>query len=172
MQFYIPKEGYLDYLRGFESKIMQSKNQNYSNEKMVFGAVLEIDGFNYYIPLSSKKNHQISDCSTNLKGIFKKISFPIRGKSDEILALLRCDYMFPIPNSELILVDIDSLESKYRDLVEEEYFYCKTHFEAINQKATDVYTKAKKPTHFLNQQCCNFLLLEIKHNEWIKKDRT
>ncbi|MGL5797196.1 MAG: type III toxin-antitoxin system ToxN/AbiQ family toxin, partial [Cetobacterium sp.] len=72
MKFYIPKDEYLDYLREFEPRIMQSKNSNYSNKKMVFGTVFEIDGFNYYVPLSSKKAHQTTQCLTKLTGIFKK----------------------------------------------------------------------------------------------------
>lgn len=79
--------------------------------------------------------------------------------------------MFPIPLEELEELKIEKLEEPYKDLVNKEYFFCKKNRREIEEKAMTVYIKAKKPTHYLNGICCNFSLLEVQYNKWIKNKK-
>lgn len=155
---------YVDYLKKHEDKIM-NLGDGEENEKFVFGAVVEINFIKYYAPISSIKSYQLKQ-NGSLEQIFKKRTFPILDEN-KIIALVRIDFMFPIDESSLKILDITKLSEPYKRLVEKEYFYCKSNKEEIRIKAEDLYKKAVKPTHFLNQLCANFKLLELKYNEWV-----
>lgn len=171
MKFYMPNMRYLDYLREFDKKIMKV-NPDYQNNKFVLGAVFEINGISYYVPVSSFKPEKHSNVDGALKPKYKKTCLGIEDKTDKILSLLRFDYMFPIPNSEIIELDISSLSGSYKNLVQKEYIYCKKNLEHIQEKAHSVYIKAKNPTHYLNSQCCDFGLLEVEYVNWIKQKKS
>ena len=70
--------------------------------------------------------------------------------------------MFPAPNSTISVKDfgaIRALDQSYADLLEKEYAFCKKNEQAIIKKA--------RKEHALHKYCCNFPLLEAKHDEWV-----
>ncbi len=174
MDFFYPNKDYLDFLRNFESKIMQTNG--YKFPKFVFGTVFEIQGHSYYIPVSSIKKEIHLNNDGSLKSNYKRTCLPImisdKETTEKIASLLRFDFMFPIPTSELKRVEIDGIEnSDYRNLVQKEYFFCKNNRNKIKEKAFTLYEKAKDPTHYLNSLCCDFALIEVECNNWIKNKK-
>ena len=100
----------------------------------------------------------------------RKTCFPIIAddhKTDKILSTIRLDFMFPVPVTELKELNINSLENKIKWLIQKEYQYITSCEDEICRKANDIYNKAVIPTHFLHNKCCDFKLLEVKHQEWI-----
>lgn len=178
MRFFHPNEKYLDYLREFEPKIMSTKG--YSHPKFVFGIVFEALGYPYYVPVSSVKELKHLESNGKLKPKYKKTCLAIYGsyktkegeKREKVLALLRFDYMFPIPQEETLEVKIDEIdEISYKNLIQKEYLFCKTNGDLISKKALSIYEKAKHPTHYLNGICCDFSLLEVEYSNWIKNKK-
>ncbi len=168
MKFYLVNEKYLDFLRTSESKIMNGSSK-YRGDKFVLGIVLKINSINYYAPISSIKPYQLKNELTLTKEC-RKTCFPIIAddhKIDKILSTIRLDFMFPVPITELKELDINNLENKIKWLIQKEYQYITSCEDEIYQKANDIYNKAVIPTHFLHNKCCDFKLLEVKHQEWI-----
>lgn len=170
MKFYSVNEEYLDFLRKTENKIMNG-NSKYEGKKFVLGVVFKINSINYYAPVSSVKPYQLKDYITLTKE-FRKTCFPIISddhKIYKILSTVRFDFMFPVPKTEIIGIDFNSIEEKHRTLIIKEYKYIISKEKEILEKAEDVYNKAVSLTHFLHKKCCDFKLLETKYQEWILK---
>ena len=172
MKIYDIDEGYLDFLRKTENKIMLSKSNYKSDKKFAVGIVLKIGKINYYAPLSSIKYYQLADDGLSLNKQYKQRCFPVivrKKKKDTIVSSLRLDFMFPVPEYLLKELNFDEIEDeKYRTFIRLEYQYIVGKEEEILKKAIDLYEKAIVPTHFLHKKCCNFKLLENKYQEWIK----
>lgn len=168
MDFYFINEDYLNFLRQYENKIMYGSS-NYDGDKFTLGVIIKVNSIKYYAPVSSIKNYQLKD-TLNLNKEAKKVCYPIIGEhngKDKILSTIRLDFMFPVPNTEITKLIIKNIDSKKRMLVKKEYEYIKEKQEEISEKANSIYNKAIKPTHFLHEKCCNFKLLEEKHQEWV-----
>jgi protein AbiQ len=166
MKFYFVSEAYTAYLRAFEPKIMFLTN----NEKFILGIVLNIGAIKYYAPISSVKAHQLKNSST-LEKRFRYTCIPIVVENfgkEEIISLIRLDFMFPVPDDqlrELIIGDIK--DYKYRMLVQKEYMCIIQNTDHILQQAQLVYLTALKPTHIFHRWCCDFKKLETKYEDWL-----
>lgn len=78
--------------------------------------------------------------------------------------------MFPAPNSVISTKDfmvIRATNPTYADLLEKEYDFCRKNEQAIRDKARKVYGIGCNPNHILHRNCCDFHLLEVKHDEWV-----
>ena len=118
IDFYYVKNEYIDFLkkkehdnRGFTCV----PNTIYSSrEKFLFGAVFEMNGINYYVPVSSKTKGRDNDIL---------ISSP--NKSEKI-GSLRFQYMIPVPNKCLILLRINNIpEEGQRQRIRNELRFCR-----------------------------------------------
>lgn len=141
-------EKYVKYLQSIDRQI---PNISYdSNNKFICGIVLDINGFNYYAPISSNRQKQ----RTNL---------PILDKHNRVVATIRFCFMFPVPLSVLTEMNfklINSTDSKYADLLSIEYNYCTLSEARILAKAKSVYEIGCNKAHKFNYTCCDFKLLE------------
>jgi hypothetical protein len=76
--------------------------------------------------------------------------------------------MFPAPNEVLRIKDFSLETLSYRNLLRSELKFCNQNILEINKKASEVYKIGVNRNHPLAYLCCNFKLLESKHNEYIQ----
>ena len=108
MKFYNVKDDYIQFLRGYDSKVSENKQES----RPYVGVVLEIDGIKYYAPFTSPKpKHRKMRNSKD----FRKIH---NGKYGAI----NFNNMIPVPDEALILMDINNEpDLQYRRLLQNQY---------------------------------------------------
>ncbi|MDO4488530.1 MAG: type III toxin-antitoxin system ToxN/AbiQ family toxin [Eubacteriales bacterium] len=107
LKIYEVNPRYVKYLSGFQDHIFISDGSK-ANRKYV-GIILEIDGFKYFVPLSSfKQKHE---------KMGERVDF-IKIKD---YAVININNMIPVPDSEFSLVDINRIaDQHYRFLLQAE----------------------------------------------------
>lgn len=154
IDFYDISEDYIKFLKKYDERV---PNVNYlSNNKFVCGIVLNIKGIEYYAPVS----HTTEKFRTSLI---------IKDKKDRPISSIRFSFMFPALDSVLTVKDfaaIRNIDPQYASLLDKEYRYCTSHYEAITQKALYTYKIGCNPNHQLNYTCCNFKLLESIYKQY------
>ena len=169
LQWYIVNKKYVKYLKFFDNKIENIDYQ--SNLKPFIGIILNINNFNYYVPIYSPKgkHYRMKD------GIdFIKIK-----KEDRILGVLNLNNMIPILNKYVKVLKYNEIE-KYRTfktdrekktyiaLLNSELKIINSKYEEINRNAIKLYEeKIKNPNSKVSRRCCNFKFLETKLNQYI-----
>ena len=135
------------------------KSQVKKNERKYIGIVFQINGLDYFAPLSS----------------FKKKHYRMKEAVDFIkvkdYAVINLNNMFPVPLTERKYVDIRSeRDPHYRALLLAEYRFIKSIQEKIRKNAQNVYKiKIKEGTSSaLAKRCNDFLSLEKACNKYIK----
>ena len=159
IDFYDVEPGYVRYLQTFDRKV---PNIEYtSNNKFIFGVVLEIHGKQYYAPISHFKEAQ----RTNLQ-IFN---------GQQAIATIRFCLMFPAPLFVLKkkkFKAMNEVDRKYVDLLRVEYDYCLSIENRIRQKAESVYRIGCNKKHKYNKNCCYFPALEQALVMYIAEHKT
>ena len=119
--------------------------------KFAFGAVMQVNGINYYVSVSSFDKKQEAN-----------ILIRIPGDEKEIKGSLRFNYMIPVPEEcieRLVIKDVE--DEKYRLLLNKEYQFCMDNAERIQKKANKIYemviTNRKQK---LTDNSCSFSILE------------
>ena len=161
LNFYTADAKYVQYLqkaeqdkRGFSRVPNMVYGENYK-QKFLCGIVLQVDGIDYYVPITSYKQQ-------------KPDNFLIAADNGQVVSSLRFNYMFPIPK-ELVTVRViaDEPDRAYRALLAQELRYCIKHQDAINHMAERTYKRVllgKDPGLVANS--CDFRLLEQKCLEY------
>ncbi|MCM1466700.1 MAG: type III toxin-antitoxin system ToxN/AbiQ family toxin [Alistipes sp.] len=162
MDFYHVDEMYSKFLQDYEKEhrgVTKVPNIHYADrDKFVFGAVLLVNGFNYYVSVSSFDKKQEAN-----------ILIRITGDKKEIKGSLRFNYMIPVPDEclkRLIIKDIS--DEKYRTLLNKEYQFCLVNEERIQKKANKIYTMViqnAKPN--LTNNSCDFKILEEAYRQYL-----
>lgn len=126
---------------------------DYSSErksKFACGIVLQVNGFDYYVPVTSYKRQQPDN-------------FLIYAANGKVTSSLRFNYMFPVPKELVQEYRIDDLEdSRYKALVSQELRYCLRNEDTIRKLAERTYRRVrigKSPA--LVENSCDFSLLEM-----------
>lgn len=164
MDFYQISEEYIKFLQKYEKEkrgVTKVPNVQYAERnKFSFGAVLQVNGMNYYVAVSSFDKKQEAN-----------ILIIIKGDKKEIKGSLRFNYMLPVPDeciTRLIINDIK--DRKYRYLVNKEYQFCMDNTDHIQKKADKIYemvTENRK--QILTDNSCDFRILEDGYREYIKQ---
>ncbi len=171
MDFYRIDDKYIGFLQTYEKAyrgFSKVPNIHYSDrDKFSFGAVLKVNGMNYYVSVSSFDIQQEAN-----------ILIRIPGDKKEIKGSLRFNFMIPVPDeciNRLVIKDI--MDEQYRLLLNKEYRFCKNNESKILEKAIMIYDMVvhdKKPK--LTENSCDFKLLEKAYEEYvsenIRKDNT
>ena len=160
MKFYHIKDGFIAFLRQFDTKVCDNKNES----RPYVGVVLEIGGIKYYAPFSSPKAKHKS--MKNGKD-FRKINNGIYGA-------INFNNMIPVVDSALIEIDINNIaDVKYRRLLQNQYNYIKSDKNAIFRTAENlrkmIFEDENNITEHdkvIKQRCCNLPLLEKKYCEY------
>ena len=136
--FYIVSDEYVDYLLKIESHVMQNKPQERTYHRKYVGILTEINGFKYFVPMSSPKGKDYENGKikkNNLTTIY------LRNK-EKLYGTLRFNSMIPVPEYELSLYKInDEGDFSYKLLMLAEYNFCKENRDKIEKTAKNLYEK-------------------------------
>lgn len=164
MDFYRIKEEYNKFLQAYEKEnrgVTKVPNIRYTDRnKFAFGAVMQVNGMNYYVSVSSFDKKQEANILIRVPGDEKKVK-----------GSLRFNYMVPVPDScieRLVIKEIE--DEKYRSLLNKEYQFCMDNAERIQKKANKIYemvTTNRK--QILTDNSCAFHILEDGYREYIER---
>jgi protein AbiQ len=164
MNFYFIDEEYIKFLKRYEKEkrgITKVPNIRYSDRnKFAFGAVMHINGFHYYVSVSSFDKKQEAN-----------ILIRIPGDEKEVKGSLRFNYLIPVPQKCLKKMVINNVDDKkYRLLLYKEYKFCLNNSEKIHEKAKKIYEMVcANRKQKLTENSCDFHILEDGCMEYIKK---
>ena len=163
MEFYRINEEYNQFLQRYEKEkrgVSKVPNIRYKDRnKFAFGAVMEVNGINYYVSVSSFSKKQEAN-----------ILIRVPGDEKEVKGSLRFNYVVPVPDEcieKLIIKDVQ--DEKYRMLLNKEYRFCVNNAQRIQKKANKIYemvTENRK--QILTDNSCDFRILEEGYREYIK----
>lgn len=164
MDFCYINEKYSNFLQKYEKEkrgITRVPNIRYvDRDKFAFGAVMKVNGMNYYVSVSSFDKKQEAN-----------ILIRVPGDEKEVKGSLRFNYMFPVPDEcveKLVIKNVK--DEKYRLLLNKEYQFCIDNAEKIQKKANKIYemvTTNRK--QILTDNSCAFHILELGYREYMKK---
>jgi protein AbiQ len=167
LNLYSVSDKYIKYLRQFEDKIYDNKEEIRTHERKYLGIVLTVNGFNYYIPMSSPKKSDYIDYEKKIIRTDTKTIIRI-SEGGRLYGTLRISNMIPVPITELepyILSDENDL--KYREVILGELRYINNNSNKIMKYAKTVYKqKIKNIDIGYIKNTVDFKLLEEKLKEW------
>ncbi len=163
MKFYHIKDDYIQFLRSYDSKVAENKQES----RPYVGVVFEISSICYYAPFTSPKpKHQKMKNGKD----FRKINHGVYGA-------INFNNMIPVPNESLILIDIDNEpDQQYRRLLQNQYKAIKADWDAVKKTAEKLRDLVLTLDEELNsydkqvkERCCNLALLESVYTNYAKK---
>lgn len=170
LNLYSVNDEYIKYLRKFENKVYDNKEEIRKYERKYVGVVLEINSLNYYVPMSSPKT---SDYIDKKNKIIRKDTKTIMRiyERNHLYGTLRISNMIPVPITELEPYIISNEKDlKYKNVILSEIRYINKNSEKIIKNAKLVYNqKIKKEDIGYIKNTVDFNLLEEKLKEWNKK---
>ena len=172
MKLYEITDEYINYLRKFDNKVYDNKEENRKVMRKYLGIVLNINQLNYYIPMSSPKKSDYKDNYIR-KSVIPIIRIISNEEVDNIPVLkgtLRISNMIPVPDSELILYEPKNEKNKnYKILIEKELEFIGKNEELIKKYANILY-KQKINNYDVSyiKNVVDFKLLEEKCIEYKK----
>lgn len=157
ISFYDIDPAYVTWLKQMDNQV---PNITYhGNNKFLCGVVLNVNGVEYYAPISSNKKVY----RTSLAIIDESSS------TNKILSTIRFCFMIPAQQSVLTIknfTQIKQISPNYAALLTKERNYCTKHENIINQKAQQVYKIGTNPNHRFYYTCCNFKKLESVYKNY------
>ena len=193
MELYEVITGYVEYLRKFEPTKVLSNSDDKTNRKFI-GIVIKKGKYTYVVPLSSpkfKKDFAINGYTGDklpvdfsikkykkdivlLKDTTEPVVFMYSIDADGIdfYAKIQCNNMIPVPDTELIKVDVKSEKDiAYKGLLQKEINYIRKNEEHIIKKHINpVYNNRinnRMNIGYIKMATPDFALLETKCDEWI-----
>ena len=148
---------YIDYLSQFEEHLFKNKKISQTFTRKYVGVVLSINGFDYFVPLSSfkQKHKRLCDAVDFLKiGTY---------------AVINLNNMFPAPRRLCTRVVISAISGEhYKSLVRAEYRIIRQKSALIlaNAKAVYDHKMTNDGKSRLAMRCNDFKLLEEKCREY------
>lgn len=126
-------------------------------QKFFCGIVLQINGTDYYVPVTSYKEQKADNFLIHVNG--------------RAVSSLRFNYMFPIPRDLVKIRPIDlEPDRKYRALLSRELLCCKKNQDTIRRLAQRTYKRVlEAKDQGLVYNSCDFLLLEEKCISYMKE---
>lgn len=160
MRFYNIKDDYIEYLRHYDSKVAQNKQES----RPYVGVILEIAGIKYYAPFSSPKpKHQKMKNGKD----FRKINHGLYGA-------INFNNMIPVVDEALILIEIENIQDeKYKRLLQNQYNSIRSDKTQIEKTAGNLHTlvlttdkQLSKHDLSVKQRCCDLSLLESVYRNY------
>ena len=144
-KLYSVSDKYIEWLRRHNPNVYSNKIDTRTHTRKYLGVVLQIGTYRYYIPMSSPKDsdYQVAgDKKVIKKSIVPIIRIIVKNSSGEreLKGTLRISHMIPVPESELVMYDIDNEpDLTYRDLVQNEMIFIRKNREKIQTNAKLLY---------------------------------
>lgn len=157
IKLYEVDSDYITYLSAFAKHLFLNKKPEQANNRKYIGVVFEINGFEYFAPMSS----------------FKEKHFKMKDSVDFIkvknYAVINLNNMFPAHETQIKYVDISAEKnSNYRLLLLAEYRYIKSIQDKIRKNAQTLYgIKLKNDGSSLSERCNDFIVLEKACKEYM-----
>lgn len=174
MRLYSVSDKYINYLRNSYPRIYSNKEDSRVHTRKYLGAVIELSGYKYYIPLSSPKLKHDYVMIDGEKKIRKNSLIVIRitdknGDHEELKGTLQIGTMIPVPESELIEYDVNSeIDIDYKNLIWKELEYIRKHESKIIKNAKILYSKkANGSQDKVVKYCLDFKGVEKLCDKWI-----
>lgn len=172
MKLYEITDEYINYLRKFDNRVYDNKEENRKVMRKYLGIVLNINQLNYYIPMSSpkKSDYKNNDIRKSVIPIIRIISNEEVDNIPVLKGTLRISNMIPVPDSELILYEPKNEKNKnYKILIEKELEFIGKNEELIKKYANILY-KQKMNNYDVSyiKNVVDFKLLEEKCIEYKK----
>ncbi len=152
LKLYEISEEYISYISTVEKNIFSSKENDRNHTRKYLGIVYSINGYNYYIPLSSPKNsdYRMENGVQKVRGsIVPIIRITSQSSSGELelKGTLKLSNMIPVPASELTLYDVDHEQDLfYKALIHKEMLFIRKNKNKIVQNAKILYKQKKENT--------------------------
>ncbi|MDU2702388.1 MAG: type III toxin-antitoxin system ToxN/AbiQ family toxin [Veillonella sp.] len=149
MRIYRIKDEYIEYLKKYDGKVANNKKE----KRPYVGIVLEVNGFQYFAPLTSPKpKHE----KMKNKLDFIKLS-------DGKLGAINLNNMIPVNSNVVINMDINKdCDIKYRELLKDQLEFINSNAKLIQGQANKLYIKVTEFNSFIKERCVNYKLLEEK----------
>lgn len=163
MKFYNIADEYINFLRTFDSKVSENKQES----RPYIGVVIEIEKMKYYAPFTSPKaKHRKMKNGKD----FRKIQGGEYGA-------INFNNMIPVPDCALKMIDIDNeSDQKYRRLLQNQYRAIRADSEEIIKTAARlrklVMTGDENLTTFdkrIKERCCNLKIIEQVYTQFNMK---
>jgi len=166
---------YINYLRIFEKKVFSNKEECRKHMRKYLGIVLSIEGFNYFVPLSSPKDTDyliIDGITTIRKSIIPIMRIISKDKdgNDELKGTIKFSNMIPVPDCALLDYDIEKeLDEDYKILVLKEIDFISSNKITIIKNANIIHNQKIKNMPKINylKDTVNFKLVEQKMLEYL-----
>lgn len=162
ISFYNVEEEYIQFLK--EAEINERgftcvPNMEYNtNDKFVYGVVMNINDVDYYVPFSHYDKQQEDN-------ILIKVDYH---KKIKVAGSLRFNYMFPVPKRCLTPLIFSAFSEDRKILLRKEYKSCLHLLPQIQKKAAKTYQRViSGKDEELTNNSCMFLLLEKLCKEYI-----
>lgn len=168
LNLYSVSDKYINYLRQFDDKIYDNKEEIRTHERKYLGVVLTVNEFNYYIPMSSPKKSDYLDIDKRTIGKDTKTIIRIY-EGNRLYGTLRISNMIlPVPITELEpYIVSNETDAKYKELILGELRYINNNSNKIIKYAKTVYNqKIKNIDIGYIKNTVDFKLLEEKLKEW------
>ncbi|MBD5464023.1 MAG: type III toxin-antitoxin system ToxN/AbiQ family toxin [Lachnospiraceae bacterium] len=169
-------EEYISYISTVEKNVFSAKENDRNHTRKYLGIVYSINGYNYYIPLSSPKNSDYR-MENGIRKIRRSIIPIIRITSQsssgelELKGTLKLSNMIPVPASELTLYDIEhEPDLLYKSLIHKEMLFIRKNKNKIIQNAKILYKQKKENSPAIGylKSTVDFSLLEQMHDKFIE----
>lgn len=160
LYFYYADKEYIGFLKDAERAAHASTrvpDVDYTHkQKFLYGAVLSVEGINYFVPISSYSKKQ-------------RDLILIKDKNGIVKGSLRFSYMIPIPQDCLQKVELNAFESAdYKVKVAKELAFVRRNRDKIAKQAHSTYCAVTAQKEY-NPNYCDFKLLEKAFIEYCRK---
>ena len=153
LRLYSVSDKYIGFLQKEIPGVYSNKEGHRNHTRKYIGVVIVLNGFNYYVPLSSPKETDYQRAGDQM--VIKKSIVPIirilvknsKGEK-ELKGTLRVSHMIPVPESELELYDLDNeADENYKNLVSQEIIFIRKNKEKIMGNADLIYKQKARGDH-------------------------
>lgn len=175
-KLYSISDRYISFLQKNFPNVYSNKIKTRIHTRKYLGVVLQVNQYNYYIPMSSPKQTDYQIAGENV--IIKKSIVPImriivknsKGEK-ELKATLRLSHMIPVPSTELELYDLENEpDTAYKDLVQNEIIFIRKNQDKIRANAQLIYKQKleQDPSAKYILSTLDFQTLEVLCDSFVK----
>lgn len=175
LNLYSVSDEYIEYLRNFDNRVYDNKQEIRVHTRKYLGVVLSINSFNYYIPFSSPKDTDYYDIEKTKirKSIVPIIRITEKNSEDnyKLYGTLRISNMIPVPITEITPYFVqEEKDINYKNLILSELRFIRKNSKMIIKNANLLYKqKSHEEDIIYVKNSLNFKLLEEKCLEYIKQ---
>ena len=136
-KFVVITDKYISYLQKTEPRVMSNKADTRVYHRKYLGIIEKLNGYNYFIPLSSPKPKDYAASgkpkNDNLITIYIK-------DSKRLYGTLKFNNMIPVPQSEIETYDLNAEgDLKYKLIVFNELYFVRQNKDKIERAAKNLY---------------------------------